>query len=73
MIEVRLFATFRTNREKIYKLESEDYQTAAQILSFLQIEAEEVSILLINGMHSKPADKVKGGDVLALFPPVGGG
>ena len=37
------------------------------------IPAEEVSILLINGFHSKPEDPVKDGDVVSLFPPVGGG
>ena len=35
--------------------------------------AEEVAILLINGFHSKPADSVKDGDIISLFPPVGGG
>ena len=38
-----------------------------------QVPAEEVAILLINGFHSKPADSVKDGDVILLFPPVGGG
>lgn len=73
MIEVRLFATLRNNRGKIIELDSEKYVTGRQILDFFQISPEEVAIFLINGVHSSPEDSVKDGDVLAIFPPVGGG
>jgi len=73
MIEVRLFATFRDGREKTLFLDAQEYSYAADILNHLHIPAEEVAILLINGRHSKPEAKVQDGDVLALFPPVGGG
>lgn len=73
MIEVRLFATLRNNRGKIIELDSEKYVTGRQILEFFQISPEEVAIFLINGVHSSPEDSVKDGDVLAIFPPVGGG
>lgn len=73
MIEVRLFATLRNNRGKIIELDSEKYVTGRQILDFFQISPEEVAIFLINGVHSSPDDSVKDGDVLAIFPPVGGG
>lgn len=73
MIEVRLFATLRQGREKIYQLAPEGVSTAGQLIAHFDIPAEEVSILLINGFHSKPEDAVKDGDVVSLFPPVGGG
>jgi len=73
MIEVRLFATFRIRREKILFLEAEKYATAGEIIDVLEIPREEVAILLINGRHSKADTAVHDGDVLALFPPVGGG
>ena len=73
MIEVRLFATLRDGRGKILQLKPEEAATAGEILTLLQIPAETVAILLINGFHSKPEDAVKDGDVIALFPPVGGG
>ena len=38
-----------------------------------EIPAEEVAIQLINGFHQKPETPVKDGDVVAIFPPVGGG
>lgn len=73
MIEVRLFATLREGRGKIVMLPAEDFPTAGDIIRHLGIPAEEVAILLINGFHSKPEASVKAGDVVALFPPVGGG
>ena len=73
MIEVRLFATFREGRGKIVYLEPEQVKCARDVLDVLEIPAEEVAIFLINGFHSKFEDAVKDQDVLAIFPPVGGG
>ena len=73
MIEVRLFATLREGRGKIVHLEPEAFSNAGSIIAHLEIPPEEVAILLINGFHKKPFDPVKDGDVVALFPPVGGG
>lgn len=73
MIEVRLFATFREGREKVVFLEPDNFPTAGSILDALSISESEVAILLINGRHSTPKSTVKDDDVLALFPPVGGG
>ena len=73
MIEVRFFATLRQGRGKIAEIGAEEVSTAGELLRRFDIPAEEVSILLINGFHSKPEDPVKDGDVVSLFPPVGGG
>ena len=73
MIEVRVFATLRQGRDKVTMLPSEGITNAADILRLLHIPSEEVSILLINGFHQKPESPVKDGDIVALFPPVGGG
>lgn len=73
MIEVKLFAMLRQGREKQYLLESDGITTAGDILRRLEIPEQEVTILLINGRHSKAADAVKDGDLVALFPPTGGG
>ncbi len=73
MIEVRLFATLREGRGKVQMLPAEEYACAGDIIRHLDIPVEEVAILLINGFHKKPQDLVKDGDVVALFPPVGGG
>lgn len=73
MIEVRVFATLRQGRDKVTMLPPEGITNAADILRCLHIPSEEVSILLINGFHQKPESPVKDGDIVALFPPVGGG
>lgn len=73
MIEVRLFATLRQNRDKITMMPAEGIACAGDILQKLEIPSEEVAILLVNGFHKKPDTPVKDGDIVALFPPVGGG
>lgn len=73
MIEVRLFATLRQGREKSIMLDSKEFPTAKDILDHLDILPGEVSILLVNGFHKTPEAQLEDGDVVALFPPVGGG
>lgn len=73
MIEIRLFATFREGREKIYYMKAEKIKKVSDALEILRIPEEEVAICLINGRHSKVDTEVKDGDILAVFPPVGGG
>lgn len=73
MIEIRLFATLREGRGKILMLDAAGIRSAGDVLCRLNIPREDVAILLINGFHAKPEDPVTGGDIIALFPPVGGG
>ena len=73
MIEVRLFATLREGRGKVQHMDASGISVAADIIRMLDIPAEEVAILLINGFHQKPETAVKDGDIVAIFPPVGGG
>lgn len=73
MIEVRLFATFREGREKIIMMEPDNLHIASDVLDVLNIAHDEVAIYLINGRHSKLDAPLKDGDILAIFPPVGGG
>lgn len=73
MIEVRVFATLRQGRDKVSMLLPDGIHCAGDILARMHIPPEDVSILLINGFHQKPESPVKDGDIVALFPPVGGG
>ncbi|MBR6800153.1 MAG: MoaD/ThiS family protein [Eubacteriaceae bacterium] len=73
MVEVRLFAGLRKGRQKVYQMESASVKTVKDIMDALDIEVKEVNILLINGFHQKPETEVKDGDVVSLFPAVGGG
>lgn len=73
MIEVRLFAGLRQGRQKVYQMEADSIKNVQDIMDVLKIDRKEVNILLINGFHQKPETPVKDGDIVALFPPVGGG
>ncbi len=73
MIEVKLFAYFRDGRGKSVTLDSENHKKISDIINTLGIDMSDVQIMLINGMHKKPDDEVKDGDLVSLFPPVAGG
>ncbi|MBQ8216954.1 MAG: MoaD/ThiS family protein [Oscillospiraceae bacterium] len=73
MIEVRLFAGLREGRQKIYQMDNTDIACVQDVMDLLNIKRSEVNILLINGFHQKPETEVKDGDVVSLFPAVGGG
>lgn len=72
-VEVRLFAYFRDGREKNSFLDLKEGATPREILGKFNINIDEVAILLINGMNKELDTPLKDNDVLALFPPVGGG
>lgn len=73
MIEVRLFATLRTGREKICFFSAEENHTTGDLLNRLNIPFEEAAIILVNGFHSGTDAEVKDGDLISFFPPVAGG
>lgn len=73
MIEVRLFANFRDNRDKKVFLDVNEFSDVQQILDHIGIKNEEVAILLVNGIHSKAEMRLKDEDIVALFPPIAGG
>jgi len=73
MIEVRLFAGLRQGRQKVYQMETGSVSNVQEIMDILNIQRKEVNILLINGFHQKPETEVKDGDIVSLFPAVGGG
>ncbi|MCL2818435.1 MAG: MoaD/ThiS family protein [Actinomycetia bacterium] len=73
MVEVRLFATLRQGREKSYQFEDGQAPDGAAILETLGIRQDEVKIFLINGHHSDLSAPIEEGDVISVFPAVGGG
>jgi molybdopterin synthase sulfur carrier subunit len=72
-VTVKLFASFQTGR---FNLEIRDYPDQTPIISIVQelnIPEGEVGILLLNAVHANLDQPLKDGDVLAIFPLVGGG
>ena len=72
-IEVRLFATFRNGRFKKKEIEMPVEHSVGDVLSDLEIGVDEVGILMVNGEDSAFERQLADGDVLAIFPAVGGG
>ena len=73
MIEVRLFATLRQGRQKVYHFESDSIKNVQDAMDLVNVPRSEVNIILINGFHQKPETEVKDEDIVSLFPAVGGG
>ena len=73
MIEVRLFATFREDRFKERRMDFPEDGLIRDLLGQLDIGADEVGILLVNGDSATPETKLHPGDVVSIFPAIGGG
>lgn len=72
-ITVKLFATFREGRQKIMEMELMEGHTPQHVIDKLGIHKSEVAILLVNGRDGHLDKSLGHGDLIALFPPVGGG
>ncbi len=71
--KVRLFATLRKDRGRELMVELDDEWTARAIIDELDIAEKDVAILMINGRDGLLDTTLKPGDVVSIFPPVGGG
>ena len=72
-ITIKLFATLRKNNLKEQQIDIPENAHVADIIPLLNIRQEEVSIIMVNGRIKKLAHVLKPGDIVALFPLVGGG
>lgn len=72
-IEVRLFAGLREGRFKRSVLPMQEKASFREVLYKLNIPEQEVSLPLVNGQYSALDRTLQEGDVLAIFPAVGGG
>lgn len=72
-VTVKLFASFQTGRFKIEIREYPDQTLISTVVRELNIPEGEVGILLLNAVHAKLDQPLDDGDLLAIFPLVGGG
>lgn len=72
-IEVRLFASLREGRGKKLIMNLNEGSTPQDIINQLKINEKDVAILLINGKDGELDRKLADGDIISIFPPVGGG
>lgn len=72
-VTVKLFATLRNGRFKTEARCLAPGTTVRQVVQELKIPLEELSLILLNGQAALPEQELNDGDMLSLFPPVGGG
>ncbi len=71
--KVRLFATLRKDRGREMMVELGEEWTARAVINQLKIDEKDVAILMINGRDGLLDTKLIEGDIVSIFPPVGGG
>ncbi|MBM3299194.1 MAG: MoaD/ThiS family protein [Deltaproteobacteria bacterium] len=54
-------------------LEVESGSTIADLMETLNVPADLVKVVFLNGRHARDGDPVKDGDRVGVFPPVAGG
>jgi len=72
-IQARVFATLREGRGKVIAVELEEGATVADLAAGLAIDRKDIAILLVGGRDAPPEKALKDGDIVSIFPPVGGG
>ena len=72
-IDVKLFATLREGRGKVVSLDYEQIPDLRTITQEMDITEDNIAILLVNGRDARLEDVPQDGDVISIFPPVGGG
>lgn len=73
IITVKLFANLRVNRFEVEQITLKEGDTIETAMEKIHILKESVSIIFLNGKHSSFEKVLNDGDILSLFPPVGGG
>ncbi len=72
-VTVKLFAGFRNGRIPIEETELPEGTRVIDVVNRQTIPVNEVGIIMLNNRHAKLDTELVQGDILALFPLVGGG
>ncbi len=74
-ITVKLFAQYRENLFKSRELELKEGTKAKDVMDMYGITNHKLplGVLMINSRHKDEQTELKDGDILSLFPKVGGG
>ena len=73
LVDVKLFATFRTNRFKRKEVELPESNSVGDLLKHLDIAEKDAKVLIVNGLSVSAEHKLSNNDVIAIFPPIAGG
>lgn len=72
-VTIKLFATFRTGRFAVEERELAPGTRVREVTDALAIEEASIGVLLVNHRHVSLDAELRPGDVLAVFPVIGGG
>ena len=72
-ITVKLFATLQDFGPAIQEMQVPANSTVEEVVNSLNLPEDIPLLKIVNGIHTDQEKMLKEGDVLALFPPVGGG
>lgn len=72
-IKVKTFATLNTVFPSVPDFPLNEGDRVLDIMNRMGIPPEKVTIIFINNVHAEAESSLKDGDVLGLFPPIGGG
>lgn len=72
-ITVKLFATFRLGRFKESVMDFPKNTDCSKALAALDLKEEDIGVILVDGKHASMDHILEEGEVLALFPLIGGG
>jgi sulfur carrier protein ThiS len=73
ILTIKLFASFQKGRVAVQATDYPPSTTVAAIARDLGIPTGEIGVLLVNGRHVELDHRPAAGDVLAIFPVIGGG
>ncbi len=78
LVTVKLFAALTrfkrdTRAGKAFEVDLPDNATVSDLVDHLKIPIEETHIIFINNIIQEPGSPLSAGDVIGIFPPVGGG
>ena len=72
-VKVKLFATLREGRFEEEIRECDPTITVGRLLADLNVPENEVQIVFVNNRQTKLDHELCDGDVVGIFPPIGGG
>lgn len=72
-VTIKLFATLREGRFDETSVEVPFGVPVATVIEKLAIRPDEAAIVFVNGRHADPQQALAPGDVVSIFPPIGGG
>jgi molybdopterin converting factor small subunit len=72
-LTIKLFASFQRGRFAVDTRAYEAHPTVGEVVDGLAIPRPEVGVMMVNGRHVEFDHRPADGDVLAVFPVIGGG